>query len=167
MNEIAEKYNFLLQDFIELLKEKFGDNFVSAILYGSVARGASRKDSDIDILLIFKTLPPSRHKRTMLVFPLIKALREKKSYISLFKKGYLPEVSPVIYTTEEIQQTKPVFLDIVEEGIIIIDDGTWETKKQSILRRMKELGSRKVTLGNREYYWIIKPGLSIGEKVVI
>jgi len=165
MRTIPETYMTLILDFVDLLKEVFKDNIVSAVLYGSVAKGMARKDSDIDICLIFKTLPKSRHKRTLLIFPLIKALREKDSYKVLYDKGYLPEIAPVLYTAQEIQDTKPILLDMVEDGIVLLDDGTFKKKIKEVKQRMKELGTQKIVLENGDYYWILKPGLRLSEVV--
>ena len=38
--------------FVKALKEKFGDSIDRVILFGSVARGEDREDSDIDVLII-------------------------------------------------------------------------------------------------------------------
>lgn len=167
MKRIPEKYKAILSDFIELLRESFKDNIVSAVLYGSVAKGEARKESDIDICLIFKSLPRSRHKRTLLIFPLIKALREKASYKTLYSDGYLPEIAPILYTIKETVDTKPIFLDMVEDGIILLDDGTFKRKMQQIKERMRSLGTHKVVLENGDYYWILKPGLRLSEEVSI
>ncbi len=167
MRTIPETYKSLIIDFINLLLDTFKDNIVSAVLYGSVAKGMARKDSDIDICLIYKTLPKSRHKRTLLIFPLIKALREKESYKELYNKGYLPEIAPVLYTTQEIQNTKPIFLDMVEDGIILLDDGSFEKKIKKVKHRMKELGTQKIILENGDYYWILKPGLRLSEVIIL
>lgn len=165
MKMIPERYKNLILDFVNLVKEVFKDNIVSVVLYGSVAKNIARKDSDIDICLIFKTLPKSRHKRTLLIFPLIKALRERDSYMVLYDKGYLPEIAPVLYTVDEIRDTKPIFLDMVEDGIILLDDGTFEKKIKEVKQRMKELGTQKISLENGDYYWILKPGLRLSEVV--
>lgn len=165
MKEIPAKYSALLIEFIALLKETFGDNIVSAVLYGSVARDRARNDSDIDVCLIFKTLPASRHKRTLLIFPVLKKLRSMEPYKALCNDGYLPEISPILYTTDEIRDTKPIFLDMVEDGIILLDDGTFKGKMNEIKRRMEALGTRKVKLKNGGYYWILKPGLRLREEV--
>jgi len=165
--EISGKYKVLLNDLVESLKERFKDNLCSVVLYGSVAKGKACKDSDIDVCLIFKSLPKSRYERALLISPLLEALREKESYKTLYNEGYLPEVMPVLYTVEEIQDTKPIFLDIVEDGIILLDDGTFGEKLQKLKKRMKELGTHKVILENGDYYWVLKPGLRLGEEVTI
>lgn len=167
MRQIPGKYTPLLNDFAELLRKEFKENIVSAVLYGSVARGTARKESDIDVCLVFRHLPESRHKRTILIFPVIKAIRERESYQLLYRDGYLPEVSPILYTLEEIENTRPVFLDMVDEGIVLFDDGTWNRKILNLRHRMEELGTKKVILQEGGYYWVIKPGLKLGEVVSI
>jgi predicted nucleotidyltransferase len=167
MKKVPEKYKALIDDFIDLVKGSFGDNIASAVLYGSVAKGRARKESDIDVCLVFKSLPQSRHKRTLLIHPLIKKLREKKSYTELFNEGYIPEPSPILYTIEEIQDTKPIFLDMVEDGIVLFDDGTVTNKLEELKKKMEILGSKKVALDNGDYYWILKPGLRLTEEVTI
>ena len=159
MKELPEKYTPLIRDFIELLKVTFKDNAVSAILFGSVTRGKARKDSDVDMCLIFKSLPRSRHKRTLLIYPIIKALRDRESSRILYNEGYIPEIAPILYTIDELQDTKPIFLDITEDGIILLDDGTLKKKMDETKRRMKELGTHKVVLQNGDYYWVLKPNL--------
>jgi len=47
----------LIAKLVERLKEEFGDNLVSVVLYGSVARGDYRPDSDIDLLLVLRGAP--------------------------------------------------------------------------------------------------------------
>lgn len=165
--EISGKYKALLSDFVELLKVNFNDNLCSVILYGSVVKGTAHKDSDIDVCLIFKALPVSRYKRILLIFPLLQHLREKESYKVLYDKGYLPEIVPILFTTEELQDTKPIFLDMVEDGLILLDDGTFKKKQEEVRQRMKELGTHKVILEDGDYYWVIKPGLRLGEEVTI
>jgi len=44
----------LLQRIKERLKELYGPRFRGLVLYGSVARGEERKDSDIDILCLLE-----------------------------------------------------------------------------------------------------------------
>lgn len=41
-----------LKQFVESVKEKYGDNVEEIILYGSYARGEAGEDSDIDLLII-------------------------------------------------------------------------------------------------------------------
>ncbi len=42
----------ILEEFVHKSKNVLGDNFVSAILYGSYARGDYNSSSDVDIMLL-------------------------------------------------------------------------------------------------------------------
>ena len=51
---MQEPYKSLLEKLTKLLQKEFQDKLISVVLYGSVARGDNRKDSDIDLLLVKK-----------------------------------------------------------------------------------------------------------------
>ncbi|MDI6889829.1 MAG: HEPN domain-containing protein [Thermodesulfovibrionales bacterium] len=86
----------------------------AAAIYGSWAKGAQKKDSDLDILLISDEINPRRHKRgrkiaaikewLLLDFPLDILLLTTKECLSNFKNH------------------NPLFLDIAWEGIILLDE---------------------------------------------
>jgi hypothetical protein len=93
------------------------------------------------------------------------ALRSGRTYCDAIQHGYTPDFSVLLYTPDEVKETKPIFLDMVEEAVFILDDGTMKTKLESLRRRLRELDSRKVTLSDGTYYWLLKPGLQFGEVV--
>ncbi len=49
-----EKAREIVREYREGLKEIFGDQLQSVILYGSRARGEDRQDSDIDLLCVLR-----------------------------------------------------------------------------------------------------------------
>jgi len=162
---MQKEYQIIVEDFTKLLKDRFKDDIVSVVLFGSVARGTSKKESDIDICIVIKILPKSRFQRNRMLSPLLSALKEMASYKELRKMGYLPEITPILYTPEEVQDTKPIFLDMVEDGEILLDDGTFKDKLEDIKRKMKELNSRKALLKDGTWYWELKPGMKLGEVI--
>lgn len=153
----------LVLDLKEILTSEFRDNFVSMVLYGSAVNGPWGKESDIDVCLVFNEMPHSRYKRNKIVFGSLQKLREKKSYLDLRQQSFLAEVVPLVFTKEEITQTRPIFLDMVDTSEIIVDDGTFTAKLNQIKARMKKLGSKKIYTEDGHWFWILKPDLKLGE----
>lgn len=89
------------------------------------------------------------------------------SYKELRMKGYFPDISPILYTPEVIQDTKPIFLDMVEDGEILLDNGTFRDKRNDIKKRMSKLNSRKVMCEDSTWYWELKPGMKLGEVITL
>ena len=160
---MKEIYENLLNDFVEILKKNFNDRLASVVVFGSVARNMANEYSDIDVCIVLRDLPKSIYKRSKMIYPYIKELKEKDSYRFLCQSGYYSEISPIIYTPEEIVDTKPVFLDMVDDAVLIYDDGTFEKKLKRLKGRMEELGSKKVYLEDGTWYWKLKPDLKFGE----
>ena len=51
---IPKKYRNAVAGFVERVLGKYGGKVESIILFGSVARGEAREDSDVDILVVLK-----------------------------------------------------------------------------------------------------------------
>ncbi len=160
---MQHEYEPLVREFLKLLQEHFGDRLVSLLVFGSVARGNARPESDVDVCLVLRDLPRSRYHRHQILSPILAQLRRGPSYNDLVERGYAPDISALLYTPEEIKETKPIFLDMVEEGEMILDDGTLRNKLDSLRHRLRELGSRKISLPDGTYYWLLKPDLKFGE----
>ncbi len=75
-------YKQILTKFKQLLLETFGANPLSFVLFGSVARGAAKQESDIDLLIILKDAPDSYYRRLELSSKKV-ALEDKTWYWNL------------------------------------------------------------------------------------
>lgn len=51
-NAIMKDYRKAAEDFARHVKTKYGDRIERVVLYGSVARGDHRTDSDVDLLIV-------------------------------------------------------------------------------------------------------------------
>lgn len=137
------------------------DRLVSLVLFGSVARAQGRATSDIDILIIANDLPRSFRERRQ---PLIGAWSNVRSAHGL---GAV-EWNLVVKSPEEAEHHSPLYLDLVEEGIILFDrDRFFETILRRMKERMRALGSRRIFLENGSWYWDLKPDYRFGEVVEV
>lgn len=50
--KIQEKYQEPVREFVKVVVEKYREKIESIILFGSVARGEAKEDSDVDILVV-------------------------------------------------------------------------------------------------------------------
>ena len=163
--EMREPHKTLIGRLIEALKRKYGDKFISLVVFGSVARGEARKDSDIDLLLVIDSIPKRRLERQK---EFMEVEKEVEGYLNeLFDEGYFIDFSPIIKTPEEATRLSPLYLDMVEDAIIAYDEDDFFMKiLERVRKRLEELGSKRVRMG-RKWYWILKPDYRFGEVIKI
>lgn len=160
---MQEEYQRLVDLFAEKVRGELQGRITSMALYGSVARATARPESDVDFLLIGKWLSPHYHERLNMLLPIIDCVEASEAHRELEQEGYAPTIRAVVYDREEARETKPLFLDLVEDAVILFDDGFLRAKLDEIRRRMRELGSRRVLLPDGGWYWDLKPDLKPGE----
>lgn len=145
---------------LERIVEFYGDQLVSLAVFGSYARAENRLNSDLDILLILKTNKP-RHER---IREFVENIEMPLEFLAhrLIDEGIFMELSPIILSEEEAKYFNPVYLDMVEHSIIIVDRGDFI---RNILERVREQmgkwGSYKEFVGGR-WMWVIKKGEFVG-----
>ncbi|MEM2990842.1 MAG: nucleotidyltransferase domain-containing protein [Halobacteria archaeon] len=162
---LKEPYKTLLEKLIEALKRRYGDRFISLVIFGSVARGEMKKDSDVDLLLIIDSISKGRLERQG---EFMEVEGEIEGYLNvLLAEGYWIDFSPIIKTPEEAMRISPLYLDMVEDAVILYDrDGFFKNILERVRNRLRELGSRRIELGKR-WYWILKPDYRFGEVIKI
>jgi len=149
---MQEPYKSLLEKLTKLLQKEFQDKLISVVLYGSVARGDNRKDSDIDLLLVIKDLPKTITERVILFD---KVERKLDDYIMrLMDDGYYITLTPVLKTPEEAMRFSPIYMDMTEDAIILYDEnGFFRKVLEKTKKRLKELGFERVWLSKKVWYW--------------
>jgi hypothetical protein len=158
---IREPFRTALLAACEVWTSCLGDDLVSLVLFGSVARGCSTDGSDIDLLLIARGLPRSLADRRRPLLDRWQCLRKERD---------LPSVqwNLLVKTPEEARHHSPVYLDMVEDGVLLYDRGQFFAGVLAAMRsRMRALGSRRVFLEDGSWYWDLKPGFRFGEIVEI
>jgi predicted nucleotidyltransferase len=158
---LEERFKELEDKVLSEIRSFYGNRIISIVLFGSVARKTQSFDSDIDILIIAQGLPSGRMKRIRefevvedRVDPFLKFLQ---------KEGINTSISAIIKSPEEAEGGSPLFLDMLEDARILLDEGGFFC---GILRRLRDrlevLGAKRIWKGNA-WYWVLKPDFKAGE----
>lgn len=159
---IKDKLAELEKELLRESKKFYGDRLISLVIFGSVARGTYRNDSDLDILLVIDGLPKGRIRRIAEFMEIEKKLEPMLT--SLRKDGIYTELSPILKTPEEAEAGSPLFLDMVEDARLLYDrDGFFSKILNQLRQRLIKLGARRIWKGDF-WYWELKPDYKPGEE---
>ena len=148
-------YKNYLQSFCDCLKTSFGDErILSVALFGSVARGQARSDSDIDLLIVHTEVDFNPTHRSV---DIALALREENEYKRLIGHGLDPQPSCIFMTERELWERPHILLDVLVEGILLYDEGVLESRLGALKKRLNALRSERVALPDGTWYWDLKP----------
>jgi len=165
VEHLNEPYRTLVRSLLEALLKVWSKRLVSLVVFGSVARGEARRDSDVDLLIVGRDLPRPRFKRLELFEEaerLIEPIVEE-----LWSRGYCVDFSPIILTVEEARRHRPIYLDMVIDAVIVYDEG-WFFKSilDDLASKLKALGAERKRIG-RSWYWVLKRDYKPGEVIEI
>ena len=141
-------------------------NVRSIVVYGSVARGTAREDSDVDMLVIMEGVENLGERLDKLLkVESIDRIGEELDW--LYRNGVDTHTSFLPLNPEEAKFFPPILLDVIHEGIPIFDDGFYASlvrEKTAILSRLK---ARRVSISEDEWFWDLKPDVKLGEVIEI
>ncbi len=164
--EIMGIYETLLKEILDEIRRYFDKNLVSVVLYGSLARGEVKKDSDIDLLIISENLPKERSRRQDMFMELEKESDEEIKRI-YEKWGCYPYISPILKTREETRNLSPLYLDMVTDARILYDkDDFFKGILEKLRMELDSLNAKKIKVG-KKWYWDLKPDYKFGEVISI
>ena len=158
---LQEPFRSALAAASEAWAADLGERLISLVLFGSVARGRARDSSDIDLVVIAEGFPSSLRDRRRPLLALWETARAARG---------LPAMTWNLVTKsrEEASYHTPLYLDIVEDGVLILDrEGFFEKILHEMRQRMRALGSRRIYLDDGTWYWNLKPDFHFGEVVEI
>jgi len=159
-----ERYVKLLCDSFRALSKTF--DLSSFAVYGSVAKGTAKKQSDVDVLLVSNNFSGSLGSRIDKLYKVEAGLRDELGWLR--NQGIYASLSFYPLREEEAKRMPLLFLDLTEEALLLYDkehflEGILTDLKTKLLR----LGGRKVTVDKERWYWDLKPGYKFGEEILI
>jgi len=161
-------YGEYLSQFLRLLKARLGDNLISVVLFGSVARGDAKEGSDVDLLIVSDGFEGSFGERFQYFQEIFKELLKLETRKKLRREGYGTLISPIPLTPKEVKRHPPILLDILADGIILYDkNGFIKGQLADLRKRLRALKARKVQLPGNRWYWDLKPDYKLGEVVEV
>ncbi len=110
---IEEFVRYIKENLVTGSREYLRFKIAAILLFGSWTRGAQASDSDVDLLVVADNIHPKRHRRGEEIASIKQILLEIPLDILLLTKE---EVA------SNFENHNPLFLDIAEEGVIIVDE---------------------------------------------
>lgn len=132
----------VLNEFVDKCKEKFRDDLLSIVLFGSYARGVEHEYSDVDLLIIAKSLPDDWRERDKIIMDLkTPFIFEKKIDITLIDENDL---------ADSMKWFDPLILGISETHVILYDKRDFfRDNMKTFKERVKRVNVKKI--GERSY----------------
>ena len=140
---LSPQWSALAARVVAECRAAIGDDLVAIALFGSVARGQARPDSDLDLYVVTRRSILG-DARLHAMWGRIDASRE---YRALVEAGYRPTPSSVPHTVDDLARHPWILLDIAHHGVILYDpESVLARELDAVRQRMAELGSTRVEL---------------------
>jgi predicted nucleotidyltransferase len=157
-----------LKELLTILEGFFGEDLVSVVVFGSVARGDAKPSSDTDVLVVARNMPRSMSDRMGTMVRVLMNLEKTEVYRELREKGVCTWIQFHPLSVEEAGLNRPIYLDMVEDAVILLDkNGFMKTVFDRLRKRLEELKARRVYLEDGSWFWDLKPDIKRGEVVEI
>ncbi|HXG15823.1 MAG TPA: HEPN domain-containing protein [Calidithermus sp.] len=148
---LVDRYAGLLERVSAEVQAHYGSRLVALAVFGSVARGTPREDSDVDLLVVAGDLPDGVPARLEEFRAVERRLDEARRGVA--RDGRPTFLSPVLKTPAEVEVGSPLFHDLVEDAKILYDPRGFLTGYLARLRQdLARRGARRRPWGGG-WYW--------------
>jgi len=159
-----ERYVRLLCDAFYHTSKLF--NLSSFGLYGSIARGNMKENSDIDIVVVSNDFTGSLGSRIEELCKIEALVIDEVTWLR--KHGIHTSLNFYPLQESEAKKMLLLFLDLTEEAIILYDKNQFLEKTLMELKaRLLSRGARRILTDKGNWYWDLKPDYKFGDLVEI
>ena len=160
---LKDAFESLIAALREAVPAVYGDRLWSLALYGSVARGTMRSDSDVDLLIVAEPLPKGRMPRAA-EFEAVEK-RMAPAFTEARRHGVDTFLSGVFKTRAELEHGNFLFLDMPDEARVLYDcDACLASYLAGLAARLKAMGAERIPFQGG-YYWRLTPTFKPGDKI--
>ena len=159
----AQAFEEIVQALPAACHAVYGDRLQAVAIYGSVARGTMRPDSDVDVLIVADALAGSRAARMDEFENVDRILAERMA--AARAAGVHTILIPVLKTPAELHAGSWLYLDMTDQARILYDpQQVLGDYLGDLARRLRAMGARRVPFGGG-YYWELKPDFRWGDRI--
>lgn len=153
----------LMKSLLRASEAHYGKDLITLAVYGSAARGDLHAQSDIDFLIVADHLPDGRWNRVGGFMPVEQAV--EKDMGCWRDRGWEWELSPIIKSREEVDYGSPLFLDMIDDAVLLKDENDFfRNRLERLQATLERQGARKITEG-LTWYWDLKPDFKPGDRI--
>jgi len=158
------RYANLVGTVIAALKDHYKNQLCSVAVFGSVGRGTANLDSDMDVLIVAEFLGDAASRIDELV-EIEWSGEIEKELTWLRAHDVRCHVSWFPLTMEEASRFRPLYLDMIEDALIVYDRGGFLAAVfRQLKRSLDRQGAKRVWLDKDRWYWTLSP--DIGRELV-
>ncbi len=152
---IQGEYVQLVYDVLRALKKSWKPS--SAAVYGSVARHSATPLSDVDLLVISDRFSGSLSSRIDALLEIEHDVDVKSELSFLKSYGIHARLSFYPLTKREAERIPLLFLDMVYDAAILLDDGFLHNLFSQMRSRLELMGAKRYMSKRGGWYWDLGP----------
>lgn len=158
---VDDEFEKMVARFVAALQASHGDNLRTVIHFGSTVQRPLKRDTDVDLLLVFRTVPSGRGPRMLMTAAAEQLVAADQGFLR--SHGYHIELSPLIKSEGEFRRFSLLYLDMVDRSRLLVDkDGLAREILDKTAAWIRASGAQRRQRGLL-WYWDLNPSCRPGD----